>query len=588
MTEITVEAKDCPFGRVTVYSDRAEVTRSVPIVGVPVRINIGGLVDNLDVNSLRVKGNPRVKILDLVSTRRLDKDSAQNKNLQHLAKKRENIKKQLQELQESTDRIKVEANYVNLYVDSAFKRVDNQRAPTLEETKEILAFQRTETLRLLEERNELAAKKDTLMEELEVVDNDILLNGGRPGDKKENFGARAKYSRVLTVSIECSPAPSHGADAEGLPPLHLSYIVRNASWRPSYDVRINTETNIMLLTYYGELQQNSGEDWIQPELLLSTAKPSIGAIPKRVPHIIVREKTNRLPPPVIAHKKMGRSLAGLPPPSAPLRSMAAENLDGHGNDSDDVDDDDGECSFAAEAEVRGDSIFTAFAIPQKSDVSSNGQSSKVVIGELSLSPQIIHYTVPTTGDISVYLEAKTLNDSAMLMLPSDSVSIFVDGAYISKSSMKQTQPRQHFAMYLGVDPSVKVSYDPIKAENKSGSWGSSNKSTEYGFRTTLHNTKATKIKCLVVDSLPKSNDDKIVVEILQPKPSALKTMDPSASAEVGFANLDDLSTAIYKDEASTRLMWLVDVSENEKKSIEYKYTISSPKILDLELHASRK
>ena len=79
-----------------------------------------------------------------------------------------------------------------------------------------------------------------------------------------------------------------------------------------------------------------------------------------------------------------------------------------------------------------------------------------------------------------------------------------------------------------------------------------------------------------------------MVEILQPKPSALKTMDPSASAEVGFANLDDLSTAIYKDEASTRLMWLVDVSENEKKSIEYKYTISSPKILDLELYTSRK
>ena len=266
--------------------------------------------------------------------------------------------------------------------------------------------------------------------------------------------------------------------------------------------------------------------------------------------------------------------------------MAVGNLDGHGNDSDD--DDNGECSFAAEAKVGGDSIFTTFAIPQKSDVSSNGQSSKVVIGELSLSPQIIHYTVPTTGDISVYLEAKTLNDSAMLMLPSDSVSIFVDGAYISKSSMKQTQPWQHFAMYLGVDPSVKVSYNPIKAENKSGSWGSSNKSTEYGFRTTLHNTKATKIKCLVVDSLPKSNDDKIVVEILQPKLSTLKTMDPSASAEVGFANLDDLSPAIYKDEASTRLMWLVDVSENEKKSIEYKYTISSPKILDLELHASRK
>lgn len=43
-------------------------------------------------------------------------------------------------------------------------------------------------------------------------------------------------------------------------------MVFGASWEPSYDVRVTTaknadEENKAQLTYYGSIQQNSGENW---------------------------------------------------------------------------------------------------------------------------------------------------------------------------------------------------------------------------------------------------------------------------------------------------------------------------------------
>lgn len=291
-----------------------------------------------------------------------------------------------------------------------------------------------------------------------------------------------------------------------------------------------------------------------------------------------------------------RGMSAAPPAPPQMRMNQVQQFAGAGMSEDS--DDDGEClsvasfddgaAYAVGAEVKagGDSIAAAFSIPQKSDILSTGQPSKVVIADLSFKPQIIHYTAPTTGDVAVYLQAKTLNDSPYLMLPSDLVSIFVDGAFISTSSVKQTPAGQNFFMYLGVDPSVKCSRKPVKAESRAASgWtGGGSMVKDFLYLTSIHNQKATSIKVLVADALPKSNDEKIVVDVVVPKPSSIKKM--AFASESGLANLDNLAVGSYKDDAGTKLMWVLDVGEGQKQKFEYNYTISFPKTVDLELHSS--
>jgi len=43
--------------------------------------------------------------------------------------------------------------------------------------------------------------------------------------------------------------------------LLVSYVVSNASWTPRYDLRVSSSERTMQVTYFGMVQQNTGEDW---------------------------------------------------------------------------------------------------------------------------------------------------------------------------------------------------------------------------------------------------------------------------------------------------------------------------------------
>ena len=43
--------------------------------------------------------------------------------------------------------------------------------------------------------------------------------------------------------------------------LKVSYVVSNASWKPKYDLRVSSAKRTMAVSYFGLVQQNTGEDW---------------------------------------------------------------------------------------------------------------------------------------------------------------------------------------------------------------------------------------------------------------------------------------------------------------------------------------
>lgn len=69
--------------------------------------------------------------------------------------------------------------------------------------------------------------------------------------------------------------------------LELSYVVSGASWQPAYDMRLNHAEQVMSLTYYGLVTQNTGEDWSGCHLSLSTATPAISGHPPSLPSKVV-------------------------------------------------------------------------------------------------------------------------------------------------------------------------------------------------------------------------------------------------------------------------------------------------------------
>ncbi len=64
--------------------------------------------------------------------------------------------------------------------------------------------------------------------------------------------------------------------------LEISYLIIGASWRPHYDLRVQLDAEksegSVEVSYVGIVQQATGEAWEQVGLSLSTARPSLGVV----------------------------------------------------------------------------------------------------------------------------------------------------------------------------------------------------------------------------------------------------------------------------------------------------------------------
>ena len=60
----------------------------------------------------------------------------------------------------------------------------------------------------------------------------------------------------------------------GAATVRLSYATRHARWYPAYELRLLPEANRVEVAFSGQVSQESGEDWTDAQLTLSTALPT--------------------------------------------------------------------------------------------------------------------------------------------------------------------------------------------------------------------------------------------------------------------------------------------------------------------------
>ncbi|HEY0897427.1 MAG TPA: mucoidy inhibitor MuiA family protein, partial [Sphingobacteriaceae bacterium] len=66
------------------------------------------------------------------------------------------------------------------------------------------------------------------------------------------------------------------AKASGTGTFRISYLVKNASWYPTYDLRANDVNKPVDLIFRANITQQSGEEWKNVRLVLSSGDPSVG------------------------------------------------------------------------------------------------------------------------------------------------------------------------------------------------------------------------------------------------------------------------------------------------------------------------
>ncbi|KZV76705.1 hypothetical protein PENSPDRAFT_646156 [Peniophora sp. CONT] len=330
--------------------------------------------------------------------------------------------------------------------------------------------------------------------------------------------------------------------------LKLIYVVRQARWKPSYELHAHADesgvpASSVSLQYRATINQTTGEDWRGVTITLSTASPSL--IDESIPEL----KPSRISPPyqrpVAQTTSFGfasvRSRGAQPLQSAPTGALFGSALaaTGSGPHTENEEEDEAELvdpppAFEPVTSIAKESpLFISYKIDGESSIPSDGEDHKVSIADLPFQATISHVVVPKVKAV-VYLEAKVKNASDYRLMPGP-VNIFFDNSFVSKTSIKDIAPGGEFTCTLGPDMGTRITYKrSSKLEKDTASrFSEQYATTTYTALTTINNTHPFALTKLVVrDGLPISDDGNRVRVILR-EPSVLAEAEQGEQKEVG-------------------------------------------------------
>ncbi|MBK9519375.1 MAG: DUF4139 domain-containing protein [Anaeromyxobacter sp.] len=171
----------------------------------------------------------------------------------------------------------------------------------------------------------------------------------------------------------------------------MSYLVGSASWQPTYDARLLPETGQVELTFLGTVSQQSGEDWADARLTVSTAEPSRGLwVPGLEPLWL-----QKAPPPRPVRGPMPMAAA----PAELKRGQAVELLaEGDAMAHQEV------ALEAPVAEVAQGLLAATFTAPRRETVDGAGRARTVTLARYTLAAQVSR-TAALRVDPVAYLTA---------------------------------------------------------------------------------------------------------------------------------------------------------------------------------------
>jgi uncharacterized protein (TIGR02231 family) len=290
---------DTQIAEVTVYSDRARVTRrgKGTLAGQEQELAIVGLPMTLQTESVRATGAGTVAVrLMGVRTEKVFSTEPVGERVAQLTKAIQQLKKRKRLIHNQLASRQLPRRFIQILTEKSvqhFSRSLSQKTVGLNETDEFLNFlerrYRADSDAIAQYREE----QQKLDRELEILQQQL--------EQVKHPRPKESWSIIVTV------ATAVAGDFD----LEVSYVVDRASWTPLYDLHTSSSGDLLTLSYLAEVQQTTGEDWLGVALTLSTAKPGLGTLPPKLEPWYI-EAPRPLPP------------SALPAPAAALPRSEAK------------------------------------------------------------------------------------------------------------------------------------------------------------------------------------------------------------------------------------------------------------------------
>ncbi len=481
------------ISEVTVYSSSAFVTRSAQVELKPgdTKVIFAGIIPEIDENSIRVKGKgtAEVKILGAQMKREYTEE-APAARVQELEAAIQAIEDQNEKLQNEKQVLGEDKQYldsVRLFGNQQIPKDLVTKMPSAKDLEATLVFLDTKLNANFARGQEIDITIRESEKKLQVLRREL----------GEIAGSGRKIKRSIVVEIEVVKAGSLNLD--------LSYRVNGASWNAVYDARADFEKSEVELVSYAVVRQNSGENWEDVDMVLSTAQVTSGGnMPEATTWFIRPEE------PAMSRGRGNKMMM-----QASLSLLRDEMVAGEANYAEApaaaamyVD----AVNQYAQAEAKGVSV--AYKLSRKATVKTDGSDYKLPITSQKLASNFEYSAYPRAAAMA-YLKSLVTNAKDLQLL-GGRVNVFFDGDFVGTSSFESIAPGQEFDLFMGADENVKVKRELLEKKSDDvflGGIPSPTKKMIYKYKLTVENYKTKASKVDLFDAIPVSQDERIKVKV---------------------------------------------------------------------------
>lgn len=483
---------------VTVYPDGASVTRLVTL-DLPAGDNTAVLKDfpsTLDPSSLRVEGEAGGK-LTIGSIDARPPRAAPPVNFPELDKRIETLKDERVNLQGVIDAATARRKFAERFAETSPTGIgDKGEARPIAEWRAAFAAVAEEVASADSAIRDAERKQRELDREIARLESD----------------RSAKPPARLEVRIDLAAAAATRAT------LKVTYSVRNARWMPIYDARLDTGAKdrkpALELVRRAEITQSTGEDWSNVALGVSTVRLSRGGSAPELNTLVVQ-----YPQPM---RPLGAgSVSELARPAPMLRSAPSSSA-AKAADAQEVRERADEQQAVADI---GDFQAT-YRIQGRVSVGASEGAKSLRIASSMIAPDLTIRAAPVV-DPTAFLEASFKQAEDAPLLPGR-VAIYRDGTFVGRGKIASAGKDDTVRLGFGADDKIKIERSVLKRnEGSAGLIVTTSKTDERAFKTTVRNGHDFPIRIAIVDQLPVSENEDIVVEMLPstPPPTATNLRD---------------------------------------------------------------
>ncbi|WP_159038656.1 DUF4139 domain-containing protein [Brumimicrobium mesophilum] len=528
--EIIINSK---IKNVTVFLKGAQINREAKfsITSGVHQIIVSGISQFVDPQSIQIKGTNGIIILDSKFTSYYPTPEEQA-----VSKLPKAIQLKINAAEDSLDLITFELSKLNselevlnssksIIINNGAMRGQGEVNDSIQLLKEAVEYYLNKVKELNSEINEISRVKrfitlrqNSLQKRLNELrnysNNDVF-------QKKNN---KSDYRIVVTIS---SDKITSGY-------LDLTYLVNNAGWNAQYDLRSNIESSKINLNYKAQVYQNTGIDWNDIKLNVSTNDPYKNKTkPELLPWVLGVQP--------IAHQERQVQLNQ----TQNLSEVAIQREDSRFKKKDIGSRNFDYSTSAQHTQVVQHMISAEFKINLPYSIKSNGEKHMVLVKNEDVDANFVYYSVPKLEN-STYLVARITNLEELQLIPAKA-TIFFDGSYMGETYINPTVMDDTLSLSLGKDPNIIVKRTFMNKKYKEKIIGSEVEKNSL-YQIEILNNKSKNIEIIVQDQVPISRKEGIEI----------------TTEEISNGKLNP-STGIIE--------WKLKIKSKEKKVLDLKYMV---------------